>query len=159
VRHFLQVSPSLPRVHPPVHRTSSRPTTSVFHLSYATLRVTSPLLFLFRLSRSPVGTPRSHLIVDECLPARQHHHHRGLVVRSSSPNDGTTCPHYSPRTRAGACRADEPGRYFTAYKQPENRLPTPIRERGQNPRCAPTQGVREHPTREQDARRNPPCVI
>ncbi len=34
-------------------------------------------------------------------------HRRGLVVSSFSPNDGTTCSHYRPCTRARACRADE----------------------------------------------------
>ncbi len=45
----------------------ARPTTSAF---YSSCVISFPLLFELRSSRSPVGTPRWHSIVDESLPAR-----------------------------------------------------------------------------------------
>jgi hypothetical protein len=59
-----------------------------------------------------------------------------LVVSSFSPNDGTT--------RMCAYRADDVGQYLTSTN---NRAPPPhadLRARGQDPGCAPTDGVHEH---------------
>lgn len=88
-------------------------------------------------SRSPfIFALRSHLKLDECLLAQQHHHHPGLVEIIHLPNDGTSYPHYkySPR-------ANNAGQYLTAYKQSEHSLPhADPQARGQDPRC-PTHGA------------------
>jgi len=58
-------------------------------------------------------------------------------------------------TRARACRADQAGQYLIAYEQSERHLPMLICERVDT-----THGVlHEHPTREQDGRRDPPSIL
>ncbi|KAI9429879.1 hypothetical protein H4582DRAFT_1602631 [Lactarius indigo] len=77
----VEVSLFLPRVHPPVQRTSwlgCSPHILLMHdtdrLCHARFTLTYPTHPL-----TPVARPKSHSSVDGSLPVQQHHHHRGLV--------------------------------------------------------------------------------